>query len=107
MARPLLRTAIEAGALRITVDRPQKLNALTWALDEQLLDAVTQAERDDAVHAVVIRGAGRASRAGADIALARTTAVVGEFIRVARAAGIREAIAWRDDEPHSSMGDRL
>jgi enoyl-CoA hydratase len=69
MTAPLIRIAIEDGAAWITLDRPEKLNALTWALDEQILDAVSEAERNPAVHAIVIRGAGRAFCAGADIAM--------------------------------------
>jgi enoyl-CoA hydratase len=65
----LIRTAIEEGALCITLDRPDKLNALTWAMAEELLEAVADAERDPAIHAIVIRGAGRSFCAGADIAM--------------------------------------
>lgn len=65
----LIRTAIEEGALVVTLDRPDKLNALTWAMAAELLDAVAAGERDSAVHAIVIRGAGRSFCAGADITM--------------------------------------
>ena len=52
---------------RITLNRPEKLNALSVALHTELLQAATQAEADPHIHAVIIRGAGRAFCAGYDI----------------------------------------
>jgi enoyl-CoA hydratase len=52
---------------RITLNRPEKLNALSVALQTELLQAAKQAEADPSIHAVIIRGAGRAFSAGYDI----------------------------------------
>lgn len=52
---------------RITLNRPEKLNALSVALHTELLQAAKQAEADPNTHVVVIRGAGRAFCAGYDI----------------------------------------
>jgi enoyl-CoA hydratase len=52
---------------RITLNRPAKLNALSVALQTELLQAARQAEADPAIHAIIIRGAGRAFCAGYDI----------------------------------------
>src|SRR4030095_14873796 len=52
---------------RITLHRPEKLNALSVALHTEILQAAKQAEADPATHAVIIRGAGRAFCAGYDI----------------------------------------
>lgn len=52
---------------RITLNRPEKLNALHGDLQSELLQAVKQAEADPRLHAVLIRGAGRAFCAGYDI----------------------------------------
>ncbi len=52
----------------ITLNRPDKLNALSFGLARELDEALTAYERDDAVNAVVLTGAGeRAFSAGADI----------------------------------------
>lgn len=52
---------------RITLNRPEKLNALRVALHTELLQAAKQAEADPNIHAVIIRGAGRAFCAGYDM----------------------------------------
>ncbi len=51
----------------ITLNRPKKLNAMTDALVDQLEAALDQAEADDEVRIVVLRGAGRAFCAGYDL----------------------------------------
>lgn|SRR5690625_4995057 len=58
------------GAVAIlTIDNPSKLNALDMATLEGLERALTELERDDAVRAIVVTGAGeRAFVAGGDIA---------------------------------------
>src|SRR5262245_66029548 len=52
---------------RLTLNRPEKLNALSVDLHTELLQAAKQAEANPRIHAVVIRGAGRAFCAGYDI----------------------------------------
>lgn len=52
---------------RITLNRPEKLNALSVGLQIELIQAAKQAEADPSIHAVIIRGAGRAFCAGYDI----------------------------------------
>jgi len=51
----------------LTLDRPDKLNALTPAMTAALLRALDDAEADDSVRAVVVEGAGRAFSAGFDL----------------------------------------
>ncbi len=51
----------------LTLDRPQKLNAINKAMIGQLGRALDAAEADDAVRAIVITGAGRAFAAGFDL----------------------------------------
>ena len=53
--------------LRITLNRPDALNAWDKQFGIELLAAVQQAADDDAVRAVVITGAGRAFSSGADL----------------------------------------
>lgn len=56
------------GIARITINRPDKLNALNAAVIGELGQAVTQIETDDAIRGVLVTGAGpKAFVAGADI----------------------------------------
>ncbi|HEU0026844.1 MAG TPA: enoyl-CoA hydratase-related protein [Ktedonobacterales bacterium] len=53
----------------VTINRPDKLNALNWALINELAEKLEALDRDDAIHCIVLTGAGeRAFAAGADIA---------------------------------------
>jgi enoyl-CoA hydratase/carnithine racemase len=64
---------VKRRILLITLNRPQKLNAFTPRMREELIDAFDRADRDDNVRAVVVTGAGRAFCAGADLSAGRTT----------------------------------
>ena len=55
------------GVRRLTLNRPDALNALSRALVAALLSTLDTVERDGTVRAVVLRGAGRAFCAGADL----------------------------------------
>ncbi len=58
----------EAGVAVLTLDRPDVLNAMSFQLVTELDAAVTDAEEDDDVRAVVLTGSGdRAFSAGGDI----------------------------------------
>jgi enoyl-CoA hydratase len=52
---------------RITLNRPEKLNALSSALLEEYAAALVEAERDPDVRVVIVRAAGRAFSAGYDV----------------------------------------
>jgi 2-(1,2-epoxy-1,2-dihydrophenyl)acetyl-CoA isomerase len=56
------------GVRTITLDRPERLNAVNPALAESLPEAVRDAGRDDAARVVVLTGAGRGFCAGLDLA---------------------------------------
>ncbi|MCG6954158.1 MAG: enoyl-CoA hydratase/isomerase family protein, partial [Betaproteobacteria bacterium] len=62
-----LIVSVEAGVQRLTLNRPEKLNAFNPELLGALGAALEQAERDDAVRALMITGAGRGFCAGADL----------------------------------------
>jgi enoyl-CoA hydratase len=56
------------GAVRVlTMNRPEKRNALNMALSEALLDGLRAADTDAGVRSIVLTGAGRAFCAGADL----------------------------------------
>src|SRR5918997_1878789 len=65
---PLLCETRDRIAL-LTLNRPDKLNALNFALIDRLKATLDEIEADDAVRVVILTGAGdRAFSAGADIA---------------------------------------
>jgi enoyl-CoA hydratase len=51
----------------VTLNRPEKLNAITPTLQRELLAALRRAAEDDAVRVAVVRGAGRGFCAGYDV----------------------------------------
>ena len=55
------------GVAVVTLNRPDKLNAFTGRMGEQLGRAYAACDADDAVRAVIVTGAGRAFCAGADM----------------------------------------
>jgi len=66
--RPLLRVDREGDVVWITLDRPERLNALNLQMRDELWAALCLLRDDPTVHAAVFRGAGeRAFSAGADI----------------------------------------
>jgi enoyl-CoA hydratase len=70
MTYSTLLYALEAdGIAVVTVNRPDKLNALNATVIQELAEVARQVEQDDAVRGVIITGAGaKAFVAGADIA---------------------------------------
>jgi enoyl-CoA hydratase len=70
---------VDRGRARITLNRPEKLNALSIELQTELNQALWEADNDQNVHAVILRGAGRAFSAGYDLSpLARRQAAGGD-----------------------------
>ena len=58
----------------VRLNRPEKLNAFTFAMIERIRDAVERASADERVVAIIVTGTGRAFSAGLDAAdLARST----------------------------------
>jgi enoyl-CoA hydratase len=56
-----------AGHARITLNRPAKLNALSYVMQKELCEALWEADNDTSVHSVILEGAGRAFCAGYDL----------------------------------------
>ncbi len=62
-----LRLEIDAPIGVITLDRPEKLNALSRPLHDEMITAANQLQADDDVRVVIITGAGRGFCSGADL----------------------------------------
>jgi 2-(1,2-epoxy-1,2-dihydrophenyl)acetyl-CoA isomerase len=61
-------TSRSGGVARLTLNRPDKLNAFTRAMHTELREALTAAGTDPECRVVVLTGAGRAFSAGQDLA---------------------------------------
>lgn len=90
------------GPVRIlTMNRPEKLNAINSALSEALTAALRAAQADDSVATLVLTGAGRAFCAGADTS--QFTAMTGENRRHRIAHGdagvVLNSLIGRIDKP--------
>jgi enoyl-CoA hydratase len=58
---------VEKGRARITLNRPEKRNALSIELVEELRDALWEADDDKSVHCVILKGEGPSFCAGYDL----------------------------------------
>jgi enoyl-CoA hydratase len=59
--------AVEGGLCTLTLNRPDKRNALNGEVFEALTAALDRIEADESIACVVLRGAGKAFSAGADL----------------------------------------
>ena len=80
---PILLSEVTSWGVRLMLNRPAKLNALSGALVAALDDAIAAASGDTEVRVIVIAGAGRAFSAGYDL----TEEAGGE---------LTGPVAWRD-----------
>lgn len=64
---PLVLVALEDGVLRVTLNRPEKLNAFNPDMHQELRAALLRAAGEPEVRAVLLTGAGRAFCAGQDL----------------------------------------
>src|SRR6478735_1021386 len=83
------------GVANITLNRPDRLNAWTSVMNEELAAAFHSAEQDEAVRVVVLTGAGRGFCAGADMDLLKQIASAGS------AEGVRSSLGHTVMMPRS------
>jgi enoyl-CoA hydratase/carnithine racemase len=62
-----ITTELSERVLTITLNRPERLNAWTAQMGQELIAALDRADADDEVRAVIVTGAGRGFCAGADL----------------------------------------
>jgi enoyl-CoA hydratase/carnithine racemase len=89
MALPALQTllyVVADGIATITLHRPEKMNAFTALMRDELVAAFDETDADDNVRAVIVTGSGKAFCAGADLSSGGKT-----FDYAARGDAAREA----------------
>lgn len=67
MSDVILKALSDRGVLTLTLNRPEKKNALTGSMYQTLTDTLRDAEKDDSVRVVILHGAGSDFSAGNDI----------------------------------------
>jgi enoyl-CoA hydratase len=67
MSEPRILVQRDGTVVTLTLNRPDKLNAIDGAMLDALDEALAKIERDREIRAVILTGAGRAFSAGADI----------------------------------------
>jgi enoyl-CoA hydratase/carnithine racemase len=96
---------VEDHILTITLNRPDRMNAFTHLMQNELIAAFDAADADDDIRAVIVTGAGRAFCAGADLSAGGAT-----FDRAARpdrkTAPLRPdgEVEWSDDAVRDGGG---
>ncbi len=65
---PQISTDVADRVMTITLNRPDRLNAWTGQMGEELMLAFDRSDADDEVRVVIVTGAGRGFCAGADLA---------------------------------------
>lgn len=64
---PHLRFAVEGRIATITLDRPERMNAFTFAMIDAWVEAIAECRRNDAIRVLIVTGAGKAFCSGGDI----------------------------------------
>ena len=73
MAYQTILYDVAENILTITLNRPEKLNAFTGDMMNEMIDAFDRADKDDNVRAIIVTGAGRGFCAGADLSAGANT----------------------------------
>ena len=66
-ADTVLLEVTDAGVAVLTLNRPERLNAWTLAMEDRYFDRLLEAEADERVRAIVVTGAGRGFSPGVDL----------------------------------------
>jgi methylglutaconyl-CoA hydratase len=97
MSNDLVGYEVRGSAVILTLNRPDRRNALSQALIGAIGEAVTRAQDDPAVRAVILTGAGTAFCAGMDLA----------ELQGSLTAGAAESTVWDDAMRLATVYERL
>ena len=95
-----IKYEVEKGRARISLNRPEKRNALSIELVEELRDALWEADDDTSVHCVILKGEGPSFCAGYDLTPGRST--VDDGVERRSGAGFDDD-AWRIERFQRSL----
>jgi enoyl-CoA hydratase/3-hydroxyacyl-CoA dehydrogenase len=103
----LVRCRVEDGLAEITLNRPDAMNALNEALVAQLARAFDEVDARSDVQTIVLRGAGKAFVAGADIRFFVKNIEAGDFARIQKFTQAGQELFRRIDESKKHVIVRL
>ena len=92
--------AVEDGVATVTMNRPEKLNAFTGTMGEEIYAAFERATDDPEARAIVLTGAGRGFCAGVDLA---TLSDPGESAKIAEGNFIRRFPTENYERPKPTL----
>lgn len=101
-----LLESVKDGVARLTMNRPERLNALSRAMLDALLEALPRLGEDPGVGAVVLTGAGRAFCAGGDVKAMAEGAELPEGTLEDKATALRarmEVSRWLHEMPKPTI----
>jgi 2-(1,2-epoxy-1,2-dihydrophenyl)acetyl-CoA isomerase len=87
-----VRFSIEGGVATVTLDRPERLNALSSEMKVLLLESLQQCQQDDTVRVLVLRGTDQAFCSGSDVSSMSDPSISGGRQRLHAAHQIIKAI---------------
>src|ERR1700750_2024027 len=101
MAYETITYEVEDQILTLTLNRPDKLNAFTGQMMQEMIDAFDAADKDDNVRAIIVTGAGRGFCAGADLSSGGDT-----FDRDARRGPVKRLPPGKGEHTDPHAGGR-
>jgi enoyl-CoA hydratase/carnithine racemase len=112
MSLPASRTfetialSVDDSILTLTLNRPDKLNAFTPLMMEEIISAFDIADTADEVRAIIVTGSGRAFCAGADLSGGETTfdVTAADLGDTPSPVGPDGAIDWSDERLRDTAG---
>ena len=97
--------AVKDQILTLTLHRPEKMNAFTGTMMNEMIDVFTKVNSDDDVRVVIVTGSGRAFCAGADLSAgASTFDANANPERQARNAGADATVDYSDERVRDGGG---
>ena len=100
-----IEIAVDArGVARLTLNRPDKHNAMNAAMIAELTEAAGRLGRDPAVRAVVLTGAGASFSAGGDLAWMRAQMKADAATRAREARNLAQMLGALDAMPKPLIG---
>lgn len=99
MSEPVLLESVSDGIARLTLNRPDKRNALNGALVRALTEALDRTAADPSVRVVTLAGAGKDFCAGADLAELERVAEQGHEASLADARALAALFAKMRSHP--------
>ena len=100
-----IKADVKDRILTLHLHRPEKMNAFTVTMMNEMIDVFTKVNGDDEVRAIIVTGSGRAFCAGADLSAgASTFDSTKNPERAARNAGPPGTVNWSDERVRDGGG---